>query len=108
MRASWAGLPALAAGDAAGFAAVTPAPVDIAVLERSKRPACCRTFRWDDIGSWDALLRIRTPDSHGNIAVGNVTIDDDVRRCVPWSESEHLAVSGISSDLVVGAPTTRW
>jgi mannose-1-phosphate guanylyltransferase len=51
----------------------------------------------------DALLRIRTPDSHGNIAVGNVTIDDDVRRCVLWSESEHLAVSGISDLVVVRA-----
>jgi mannose-1-phosphate guanylyltransferase len=99
------GLPALASGDAAAFfAAVTPAAVDIAVLERTKRLAVVAgTFRWDDIGSWDALFRIRTPDSHGNIAVGNVTIGDDVRRCVLWSESEHLAVSGITDLVVVRA-----
>ena len=100
-----AGLPALAACDAAGFfAAVTPAPVDIAVLERTKRLAVVAgAFRWDDIGSWDALLRIRTPDARGNVAVGNITIADDVRRCVLWSESEHLAVSGISDLVVVRA-----
>lgn len=99
------GLPALATGDAAAFfAAVTPAAVDIAVLERTKRLAVVAgTFRWDDIGSWDALFRIRTPDSHGNIAVGNVTIGDDVRRCVLWSENEHLAVSGITDLVVVRA-----
>jgi mannose-1-phosphate guanylyltransferase len=99
------GLPALASGDAAAFfAAVTPAAVDIAVLERTKRLAVVEgTFRWDDIGSWDALFRIRTPDSHGNIAVGNVTIGDDVRRCVLWSENEHLAVSGITDLVVVRA-----
>ena len=99
------GLPALASGDAAAFfAAVTPAAVDIAVLERTKRLAVVAgTFRWDDIGSWDALFRIRTPDSHGNIAVGNVTIGDDVRRCVLWSENEHLAVSGITGLVVVRA-----
>lgn len=99
------GLPALASGDAQGFfAAVTPAAVDVAVLERTKRLAVVTgTFRWDDIGSWDALFRIRTPDSHGNIAVGNVTIGDDVRRCVLWSESEHLAVSGITDLVVVRA-----
>jgi mannose-1-phosphate guanylyltransferase len=100
-----AGLPALTAGDVAGFfAAVTPAPVDTAVLERTQRLAVVAgTFRWDDIGSWDALFRIRTPDSHGNISVGNVTIGDDVRRCVLWSESEHVAVSGISDMVVVRA-----
>jgi len=99
------GLPALASGDAATFfAAVTPAAVDIAVLERTKRLAVVEgTFRWDDIGSWDSLFRIRTPDSHGNIAVGNVTIGDDVRRCVLWSENEHLAVSGITDLVVVRA-----
>lgn len=99
------GLQALASGDAAAFfAAVTPAAVDIAVLERTRRLAVVEgTFRWDDIGSWDALFRIRPPDAHGNIAVGNVTIGDDVRRCVLWSESEHLAVSGITDLVVVRA-----
>jgi mannose-1-phosphate guanylyltransferase len=100
-----AGLPALSSGDVAGFfAAVTPAPVDIAVLERTKRLAVVAgSFTWDDIGSWDALFRIRTPDSRGNIAVGNITLGDDVRRCVLWSESEHLAVSGITDLIVVRA-----
>ena len=99
------GLPALASGDAAAFfAAVTPAAVDIAVLERTKRLAVVEGgFAWDDIGSWDALFRIRTTDAHGNVAVGNVTIGDDVRRCVLWSEDEHLAVSAISDLIVVRA-----
>ena len=99
------GLPALSSGDVAGFfAAVTPAAVDVAVLERTKRLAVVAgTFTWDDIGSWDALFRIRTPDSQGNVAVGNITIGDDVKRCVLWSESEHLAVSGITDLVVVRA-----
>jgi mannose-1-phosphate guanylyltransferase len=99
------GLPALASGDAPGFfAAVTPVAVDVAVLERTKRLAVVTgTFRWDDIGSWDALCRIRAADAHGNVAVGNVTIDDDVRRCVLWSENEHLAVSGVTDLVVVRA-----
>ena len=99
------GLPALSSGDVAGFfAAVTPAAVDVAVLERTKRLAVVAgTFTWDDIGSWDALFRIRTPDSQGNVAVGNITIGDDVKRCVLWSESEHLAVSGITDLIVVRA-----
>ncbi|MGH7607809.1 MAG: mannose-1-phosphate guanylyltransferase, partial [Gemmatimonadales bacterium] len=58
-----AGWPALSAGDGPRFfAAVTPAAVDVAVLERTARLAVVAgTFPWDDIGSWDALLRIRKP-----------------------------------------------
>jgi mannose-1-phosphate guanylyltransferase len=100
-----AGWPALAAGDVAGFfSAVRPAAVDVAVLERTKRLAVVTGgFRWDDIGSWDALLRIRRTDARGNVVVGNVTVGDDVKRSVIWSESEHVAVTGIEDMVVVRA-----
>jgi mannose-1-phosphate guanylyltransferase len=102
LQGAW---PALAAGDAPGFfAAVRPASVDVAVLERTRRLAVVTgTFRWDDIGSWDALLRIRKTDTRGNVVVGSVTVADDVRRCVVWSESEHLAVAGVEDLIVVRA-----
>ena len=102
LRAGW---PALAAGEVnVFFATVRPVAVDIAVLERTKRLAVVTgTFRWDDIGSWDALLRIRETDARGNVVVGNVTLGDDVRRCVIWSESEDVAVLGIADMVVVRA-----
>jgi mannose-1-phosphate guanylyltransferase len=100
-----AGWPALAAGDVPGFfAAVRPTAVDVAVLERTKRLAVVTGgFRWDDIGSWDALLRVRRTDARGNVVVGNVTVGEDVRRSVIWSESEHVAVTGIEDMVVVRA-----
>lgn len=99
------GWPALAAGDVPGFfAAVRPVAVDVAVLERTKRLAVVAgAFRWDDIGSWDALLRIRPADARGNVVVGNVTLAADVRRSVLWSDSEHLAVLGLEDMIVVRA-----
>ncbi|HYT71836.1 MAG TPA: sugar phosphate nucleotidyltransferase [Gemmatimonadales bacterium] len=102
LRAGW---PKLGAGDVAGFfAAVTPAPVDIAVLERTKRLAVVTgAFPWDDIGSWDALLRIRRPDARGNVTVGSVSLGDDVRRSVVWTEGEHVAVVGVEDVVVVRA-----
>ncbi len=102
LRRAW---PALAAGDVAGFfAAVRPVAVDVAVLERTRRLAVVAgSFKWDDIGSWDALLRIRPRDAHGNVVVGNVTLGDDVRRSVIWSESEHLVVLGVQDTVVVRA-----
>lgn len=100
-----AGWTALSGGDVPRFfAAVTPVAVDVAVLERSKRLAVVAgTFPWDDIGSWDALLRIRKTDARGNVTVGNVTLGDDVRRSVVWSENEHIAVVGVQDAVVVRA-----
>src|SRR6185503_17933719 len=100
-----AGWTALSGGDVPRFfAAVTPVAVDVAVLERSKRLAVVAgAFPWDDIGSWDALLRIRKTDARGNVTVGNVTLGDDVRRSVVWSENEHIAVVGVQDTVVVRA-----
>ncbi|PYP99170.1 MAG: hypothetical protein DMD34_00015 [Gemmatimonadetes bacterium] len=102
LKPAW---PALAAGDvAAFFEAVRPVAVDVAVLERTKRLAVVAgSFAWDDIGSWDALLRIRTADARGNVVVGKATVADDVRRSVIWSESEDIAVIGLEDMVVVRA-----
>ena len=99
------GWPALTNGDAPRFfAAVTPVAVDVAVLERSPRLAVVTgRFAWDDIGSWDALLRVRRRDAHGNVTVGNVTLGDDVKNSVIWSEDEKIAVVGIEDMVVVRA-----
>ncbi|HET7790143.1 MAG TPA: sugar phosphate nucleotidyltransferase [Gemmatimonadales bacterium] len=102
LKAGWG---PLASGDVPGFfAAVKPVAVDVAVLERTRRlGVLAGTFRWDDIGSWDALLRIRKTDARGNVVVGNVTLSDDVRRSVIWSDSDHLAVIGVQDTVVVRA-----
>ncbi len=102
LRRAW---PALAAGDVPGFfAAATPVAVDVAVLERTKRLAVIAgSFTWDDIGSWDALLRIRRRDAHGNVVVGRVTLGDDVRDSVLWAEDDDLTVLGAQGVIVVRA-----
>ncbi|PYP10262.1 MAG: mannose-1-phosphate guanyltransferase [Gemmatimonadetes bacterium] len=99
------GWPALSNGDAPRFfAAVTPVAVDVAVLERTTRLAVVTgTFAWDDIGSWDALLRVRRRDARGNVTVGNVTLGDDVKNSVIWADSEDLAVVGIEDMVIVRA-----
>ena len=100
-----AGWSALSKGDAARFfSAVKPVAVDVAVLERTTRLAVVRgAFPWDDIGSWDALLRIRRRDAHGNVIVGNVTLGAGVHNSVVWAEDEHIAVAGVKNTVVVRA-----
>jgi mannose-1-phosphate guanylyltransferase len=94
-------LPRLDAGDVAGFfAAVTPVSIDVGLFERCPRVAMVRgEFPWDDVGTYDALRRIRGTDASGNVAVGTAHLVDS-EGCVVWSDGTPVVVSG-ARDLVV-------
>ncbi len=50
------------------FQKIPSQPVDIAILEKSKKIAMVpATFTWDDVGSWLSLERISRADRDGNI-----------------------------------------
>jgi len=54
------------------FEACTPISVDNGVLERSgKVMVIPGSFGWDDVGTWDALHRVRALDAAGNAAAGD-------------------------------------
>lgn len=95
-------LPRLEADDAAGFfAAVGAVAVDVAVLERSTRVRTIRgTFPWDDLGTWDALMRVRATDSTGNVTQGPVH-SVDAGGCVAWADEDTPIVLDGVRDLVV-------
>jgi mannose-1-phosphate guanylyltransferase len=94
-------LPMLEKGDVAGFfEAVTPVSIDVGLLERSQAVAVISgRFTWDDIGTWDALPRIRQADVDGNVTQGPVYLFDS-EDCVVWSAGDPIVVSG-AKDLVV-------
>ena len=74
--------------------------VDQAVLERSDLVAVMPAqFRWDDVGTWDAVGRTRAQDAGGNVAVGNVEMVDTTNTIV-WSEDGTIVTFGVD-DLVV-------
>ncbi|CAN5571004.1 mannose-1-phosphate guanylyltransferase [soil metagenome] len=61
--------------DLAGFfgAVKSSVSVDVGVLERSGRVLVLPgDFKWDDVGTWAALRRVRDCDSEGNALHGNV------------------------------------
>ena len=63
------------ADDLAGFfgAVTSSVSVDVGVLERSSRVlVLAGDFKWDDVGTWAALRRVRTCDPHGNALHGAV------------------------------------
>jgi mannose-1-phosphate guanylyltransferase len=94
----------LNAGDVAGFfGAVRPISIDVGVLERSQAVAVVRgRFTWDDIGTWDALPRVRKVDAGGNVVHGPVYLFDS-EDCVVWSAGDPIVVAGVKDLVVVHA-----
>ena len=99
-----AALPALDRGDvAAFFAQVTPVSIDVGLLERSPDVAVVAgAFSWDDIGTWDALPRVRTRDPRGNVHSGQVFFHDS-QDCVAWTDAEPIVMAGVRDLVVVRA-----
>jgi mannose-1-phosphate guanylyltransferase len=98
------GLPALDRDDVAGFfAAVTSVSIDVGVLERSERVAVVEgRFPWDDVGTWDALMRTLPKDAHGNVVHGPVHADLAAGN-VLWSDGDPIVVRGVEDLVVVHA-----
>lgn len=94
----------LEAGDVESFFDAVPSiAVDHAVLERSPHVAFVEAqFRWDDVGSWEALQRTRPLDAGGNIAVGSVHLVD-CRDTVAWGEDGPVVAWGVEGMVVVRA-----
>lgn len=97
-------LAALRAGDIPRFfAMVTPISIDVGVLERSNAVAVVAgAFHWDDVGTWEALARVRSRDASGNVLVGPVHTHD-AEDCIAWSDGEPIVLFGVRDLVVVRA-----
>ena len=96
-------LPLLDRGDADAFFAGAPKlSIDRGVLERSDRVGVMdATFEWDDVGTWDAVGRARSPDARGNVTEGRAHLED-ASGCVVWNETgEPVVVFGAREMVVV-------
>ncbi len=94
----------LDAGNVQGFFnRVTPISIDVGLLERSNLVAVVPgRFAWDDIGTWEALSRIRPRDSHGNVIVGDAHVSA-AHDCVVWTEGDPVVLCGVRDLVVVHA-----
>ncbi len=94
----------LDAGDVEGFfQGVTPVSIDVGVLERSNAVAVVSgNFAWDDVGTWQALARVRPKDPHGNVIAGNAFMHES-QDCIVWSDRDTIVVSGVQDLVVVQA-----
>lgn len=99
----WAGLIKLQdpKGDFPGvYTALPRISIDFGVMQKAEGVAVIPAhFKWDDIGTWNALLRILPPDSEGNLVWGEHA-GLETTNCILYSESHTMATAGIH-DLVV-------
>lgn len=97
-------LPALDAGDVARyFHHVRDVSIDVGVFERSTAVAVVAgDFPWDDIGTWEALARVRPRDRHGNVVHGPATLVD-CSDCIVWNDGPPMVLSGVHDLVVVHA-----
>jgi mannose-1-phosphate guanylyltransferase len=79
----------------------TPIAVDHAVLERSSRVlVLAGDFGWDDVGTWDALHRVRPHDPNGN-AMSGPAHGLEATNNVVHSEGPQVVLYGVSNLVVV-------
>ncbi|MEP7228353.1 MAG: sugar phosphate nucleotidyltransferase [Gemmatimonadales bacterium] len=97
-------LPALRAGEVDRFfREVTPISIDVGLLERSASVAVVSgAFAWDDIGTWQALTRVRPKDKSGNLVVGSAFLHES-EDCIVWSDRDTVVLSGVQDLIVVQA-----
>jgi mannose-1-phosphate guanylyltransferase len=79
--------------------------LDVGILERSSRVECVAAgFRWDDLGSFAALLRHLPRDRAGNAARGRL-VAADARDCLALAPAGHVtALVGVEGLAVVTVP----
>jgi mannose-1-phosphate guanylyltransferase len=97
-------LPLLDRGDVKGFFDSVPnLTIDVGLMERTDRVGVMRTtFDWDDVGTWDAVLRTGTRDAAGNVVHGD-GFAVDTADSVVWSEDGTVVVFGARDMIVVRA-----
>jgi len=97
-------LPRLEGDDVPGFfRQVTPISIDVGLLERSEAVAVVSgAFAWDDVGTWQALARVRPKDPSGNVLVGAGVLQAS-QDCIVWSERDPVVLCGVKDLIVVQA-----
>jgi mannose-1-phosphate guanylyltransferase / mannose-6-phosphate isomerase len=90
--------------DRDAFAAVPAQPVDIAVMERTKRAAVAPCdIGWADVGSWAELWRLSEKDGQGNAVSGSATLLDADNNLIR-GEGIHISAIGVSDLVVIATP----
>ncbi|WP_166365061.1 mannose-1-phosphate guanylyltransferase/mannose-6-phosphate isomerase [Pseudomonas akapageensis] len=87
--------------DEATFACCPDTSIDYAVMEKTQA-ACVVPLSagWSDVGCWSSLWDVHEKDHHGNVAKGDVVVQDS-RNCMIHSSGKLVSVIGLDNIVVV-------
>jgi mannose-1-phosphate guanylyltransferase len=87
------------------FAAIRGVSIDYAVMEHAKDVAVIEApYRWDDVGSWQALARLHGSDENGNTIIGK-HLGVHTSGTIVRGPADHLIVTlGLKDCVVVHTP----
>ena len=89
------------------FAAIEPISIDFGVMEHAENVVVVEApFEWDDLGSWRALERLRTPDENGNVVDAARCLHfDTAESIIRCEDPEHVVVTlGVENLIVITTP----
>jgi mannose-1-phosphate guanylyltransferase / mannose-6-phosphate isomerase len=87
--------------DGAVFSTCRSDSVDYAVMERTRDAVMVPLDAgWNDVGSWAALHDVLPADEHGNVARGDVLIEDSAG-CYVHADSRLVAALGLHDMVIV-------
>lgn len=77
--------------------------VDYGIMERADHVLMLTgDFGWSDVGGWDAMNALHTPDENGNLSVGKTLLLDS-RNCTAYSVDKLIAAVGVRDLIIVQA-----
>jgi len=83
------------------FPGMRKVSIDYALLERARRVATVPAdFRWEDVGSWEALARLHPADGAGNVVSGE-TVLLDARDSIVVTDRGVVAAIDVEGLIVV-------
>ncbi len=87
--------------DSATFAKCRSDSIDYAVMEKTRDAVMVPLDAgWSDVGSWSSLHEAIAQDANGNVARGDVLVED-TNNCYLYSESRLVAAVGLQDHIVV-------
>ncbi|MGL5164840.1 MAG: mannose-1-phosphate guanylyltransferase/mannose-6-phosphate isomerase [Afipia sp.] len=90
--------------DEVAFRACPSVSLDYAVMEKTNSAAVVPAdFDWSDVGSWSALWELGDKDRSGNVAIGDVFMED-ANGCYVRGEGPLVAALGVNDLIITATP----
>jgi mannose-1-phosphate guanylyltransferase/mannose-6-phosphate isomerase len=86
------------------YAGAPSISIDFGVMERERDLAGLPlSAGWSDVGSWEAIAELATPDARGN-ASGSEILTIDARGCLVHAPGKLVALLGVENLVIVDTP----